>query len=219
MRKTNTFAGTAALLGDASRATMLLALLDGKAYTANELAKAANIAPPTASFHLDKLLKAGLLEPLRQGRYRYFRLTGTDIARTLESILALQYAPLPGKLASSCPVHLREARTCFDHVAGRLGVRIYRAITNNGWAIQADAQLIITSAAADFLAELDITSDAFPIASKPCLDWSEREMHFAGDFGKLLLQAIIRKRWVLHGKARALVVTEEGLRRLAAWKM
>jgi DNA-binding transcriptional ArsR family regulator len=219
MEKSTTFAGTAALLGDASRATMLLVLLDGRAYTASELARAANITPPTASFHLDKMLKAGLLEPLRRGRYRYFRLAGTDVARTLESILALQYAPLPGKVALSCPAHLREARSCFDHIAGRLGIRIYRAVTGNGWAIQADAQLSITAAAANFLSELDIFPEAFPIASRPCLDWSEREMHFSGEFGKLLLQAMIRKRWVLHGKARALTVTEEGLRRLAVWKM
>jgi DNA-binding transcriptional ArsR family regulator len=219
MEKSVTFAGTAALLGDPSRATMLLVMLDGRAYTANELARAANIAPPTASFHLDKMLKAGLLERLRQGRYRYFRLAGPDVARTLESILALQHAPLPGRIPSSCPAHLREARSCFDHVAGKLGVRIYRAVTSNGWTVQADAQLAITTAAADFLSEMDIGPEAFPIASRPCLDWSEREMHFSGEFGNLLLQAMIRKRWVLHGKARALAVTEEGLRRLAAWDM
>lgn len=132
MEQVATFAETAALLGDASRAAMLLAMLDGRAYTANELACAANVAAPTASFHLGKMVKAGFLEPLRQGRYHYFRLSGTDVARVLEAVLALQYAPLPRRILSSCPTHLREARACFDHIAGKLGVRIYRAFTSKG---------------------------------------------------------------------------------------
>ncbi|MEO6922949.1 MAG: helix-turn-helix domain-containing protein [Bryocella sp.] len=219
MEKAATFAETAALLGDASRAAMLLAMLDGRAYTANELACAANIAPPTASFHLDKMVKAGFLEPLRQGRYRYFRLTGTDVARTLEAVLALQYAPLPRRIVSNCPAHLREARTCFDHIAGKLGVRIYQAVTRKGWTVVGSAHLGISAAAENFLGDLDIAPKAYPLHSRPCLDWSEREFHFSGEFGSVLLQAMLSKRWVLQGSSRLLTVTEEGRRRLAIWKM
>jgi DNA-binding transcriptional ArsR family regulator len=219
MEQPPTFAGTTALLGDASRATMLLALLDGRAYTASELAKAAAIAPPTASFHLDKMLKAGFLELLRQGRHRYFRLAGVDVARALESILALQHAPRPRQIASSCPVHLRQARTCFDHIAGTLGVRIYQGITRRGWTEPASAHQVITEAARDFLDALDIGRDACPLTASPCLDWSEREFHFSGEFGGLLLEAMLRKRWILRGRGRALAVTEEGRRQLAEWTM
>lgn len=217
MEESAAFSATAALLGDASRAAMLLALLDGKAYTANELARAADITPQTASFHLDKMLKAGLLALLRQGRYRYFRLAGPDVARTLESILSLQHASLPRQIMSSCPARLREARTCFDHIAGALGVRIYRALTSRGWATHSGAQFAITPAATDFLGELGIPRDLLPVQSAPCLDWSEREFHFAGDFGRLLLQAMLSHRWVLGGKSRQLTLTEAGQRRLAAW--
>ena len=219
MEQSATFAETVSLLGDPSRAAMLLTLLDGRAYTANELARAASVTPQTASFHLDKMLKASFLEALRQGRHRYFRLAGSDVAHALESLLTLQHAPLPRRIATSCPAHMREARACFDHVAGRLGVRVYRGITARGWTLQAGAHLGITAAAAEFLEELAITPEAFPVSSKPCMDWSEREHHFAGDLGSLLMQAMIAKRWILRGKTRALTPTEEGLRRLAAWKM
>lgn len=219
MEESSTFSATAALLSDASRAAMLLAMLDGKAYTANELARAADITAQTASFHLDKMLKAGLLSLLRQGRYRYFRLAGPDVARTLESILALQHAPSPRKIVSSCPSRLREARTCFDHIAGALGVRIYRAITSRGWTTHTGAQFAVTPAAKDFLGELGISHHVLPVASTPCLDWSEREFHFAGEFGRLLLQAMLSKRWVLNGKSRQLTMTEAGHRRLAAWEI
>lgn len=219
MEESTTFSATAALLGDASRAAMLLAMLDGRAYTANELARAADVTPQTASFHLDKMSKAGLLAPLRQGRYRYFRLAGPDVARTLESMLALQHAPLPRRIASSCPSRLREARTCFDHIAGTLGVRIYRAITSRGWTTHTGAKFSITVAATDFLGELGISRDMLPVESTPCLDWSEREFHFAGEFGRLLLQAMLSKRWVLNGRSRQLTMTEAGQSRLAAWEI
>jgi DNA-binding transcriptional ArsR family regulator len=219
MEESTAFSATAALLSDASRAAMLLAMLDGRAYTANELARAADIAPPTASFHLDKMLKAGLLAVVRQGRYRYFRLAGPDVARTLESILALQQMALPRPIVSSCPSRLREARTCFDHVAGALGVRIYRAITSRGWTTHLGAQFAVTTAATDFLGELGIAGDMLPVESAPCLDWSEREFHFSGEFGRLLLQAMLGKRWVLGGKSRLLTLTEAGQRQLAAWKI
>lgn len=219
MEQSVIFAETAALLADRSRAAMLLTLLDGRAYTANELARAADVTAQTASFHLNKMLKAGLLEALRQGRHRYFRLEGPDVARTLETILALQHAPLPRKIATSCPVHLREARSCFDHIAGRLGVRLHRAIAAKGWAIHAENRLVIVASAADFLGELGIAPAAFPIGTRPCLDWSEREYHLAGDFGRLLMRSMISKRWLLRSKTRALTLTEEGRRRLANWDM
>jgi len=219
MEESTAFSATAALLSDASRAAMLLAMLDGKAYTANELARAAGVTPQTASFHLDKMLQARLLVPLRQGRYRYFRLAGPDVARTLESILTLQHVSSPRPIVSSCPSRLREARTCFDHIAGAVGVRIYRAITSRGWTTYAGAQFAVTAGAMDFLGELGIPREMLPVQSTPCLDWSEREFHFSGEFGRVLLQAMLSKRWVLAGRSRQLAMTEAGRAHLAAWNM
>jgi DNA-binding transcriptional ArsR family regulator len=211
------FAETAAMLADASRAAMLLTLLDGRAYTATELARAADITPQTASFHLDKMLKSSFLEAMRQGRHRYFRLAGTDVAQALESILTLQHAPLPHKISSSCPADMRDARSCYDHIAGRMGVRLFRSISAKGWTEQAAGHLAVNKAAMDFLDELDIKPREFPIDSRQCLDWSERDYHFAGEFGKAMLRGMLEKRWLLRTGSRALVPTERGLRRLAFW--
>ena len=207
---------TASLVADASRLAMLMTLLDGRAYTANELARSAHITPQTTSFHLDKLVGAGLLEPMREGRHRYFRLAGPQVAHTLEALLALHH-PSPYRPATSCPEHLREARSCYDHIAGRLGVRLYRGITARGWTGHADEGLIVNPSAAGALAELGFAEADFPVAARPCLDWSEREHHFAGEFGRRLMQAMLTRRWLLRGKSRRLTLTGEGGRQLAAW--
>lgn len=216
MEQSSTLTDAAALLAEPSRAAMLLALLDGRAYTANELARAANITPQTASFHLDKLFRASFVDAVAQGRYRYFRLASPEIGRTLEAVLTLHHAPLPRKIASSCPPDLRDARACFDHIAGQLGVRLYRGITVKGWLTHEESRLAVTGAASNLLHNLQIASELLPIAAKPCMDWSEREYHFAGDFGRLLMNGMLAQRWVLRGKSRALTLTEEGKRALAA---
>lgn len=219
MEQSVAFANTAALLADPSRAAMLLTMLDGKAYTAKELARAARVTPQTASFHLDKMLKARLLAALRQGRHRYFRLADSGVAGTLESVLVLQNTPMPKQISSGCPPQLHEARTCFDHIAGKLGVRLYRASAAKGWVTHSGSDMAITNAAGHLLDELEIRPKSRPIAARPCLDWSERDFHFSGDFGRFLLQGMIEQRWVLRGKARALTVTEKGAHRLKSWGM
>lgn len=219
MEQSVAFANTAALLADPSRAAMLLAMLDGKAYTAKELARAARVTPQTASFHLDKMLNARLLEVLRQGRHRYFRLADSEVASTLESVLVLQNTPSPEQISSGCPPQLHEARTCFDHIAGKLGVRLYRACAARGWVTYSGSEMAVTDAAGHLLDELGIRREYGPIGARPCLDWSERDFHFSGDFGRFLLHGMIEQRWVLRGKARALTLTEKGARRLKSWGM
>lgn len=207
---------TARLLADTSRATIMLRLLDGRAYTANELAWASNVSPQTASFHLGKLGKANLVQFTSQGRHRYFRLAGSDVGQVLETVLALHSFPAPKMISTTCPPELRTARYCYDHLAGRLGVSIYRAMLSNGWVAADGRHLVATAAASATLERLGIRDAPSELRAKPCLDWSEREFHLAGSLGKVLAAAMLAKRWLLRGEARALTITEEGRRRLSS---
>jgi len=143
----NTFADTASLLSDTSRAAMLLALLDGRAYTATELAHSANISAQAASFHLKRLVSANLLACVSRGRYRYFRLAGPDVARLLESLLALDQLAKPKTIGTSCPESLRDARACYNHIAGRAGVHLYQTLMQKGWLVFKGSQLVPTGGA------------------------------------------------------------------------
>src|SRR6185437_5018701 len=120
-----TLADTTSLLSDASRATMLLALLDGRAYTASELARSANISAQTASFHLKRLVSANLLSGLSRGRYRYFKLAGPHVAELLERLPAVDTVVNPANPRSTCTPSLQDARACYNHLAGRAGVQLY----------------------------------------------------------------------------------------------
>lgn len=217
MNQPTTIARTAALLADESRMTMLLTLLDGRAYTAKELAMAANVTPQTTSFHLDKLLSANFLQAVNQGRHRYFRLANQEVAQSLEAMLSLHHGAIPRQIDSSCPEHLRGARVCYDHLAGALGTGLHRAMTARGWVIVRDKLLVATPEAHDFLAELGIDPETGPLTAKPCLDWSERDFHLAGHLGRHLFEGMLDKRWILRGKPRQVLVTQEGKLRLSTW--
>jgi DNA-binding transcriptional ArsR family regulator len=123
---TSVLTESAALVADTSRATMLTTLLDGRAYTAKELACAALVSAATASFHLRKLRQSGLILGVSQGRHRFFRLASDEVARILEGLLSLQPPLRVNAVTNRCPPHLRQARCCYNHIAGRLGVGIYR---------------------------------------------------------------------------------------------
>ena len=213
----NTFANTASLLSDTSRATMLLALLDGRAYTATELAHSANISPQSTSFHLKRLVSAGLLECVSRGRYRYFRLAGPDVARLLEGLLAVDQIAQPKKIGTSCPDSLREARACYNHIAGRAGVHFYKALLHKEWLAFKGSQLILTAGAGELLQELRLADRGAVPSGKPCLDWSEREFHVAGELGASLFDAMLTSRWFLRRKDRSLLLTEQGRSRLAKY--
>jgi DNA-binding transcriptional ArsR family regulator len=206
-------AKSTALLADPSRATMLMTLLDGRAYTAKELAFAALVSAPTASFHLRKLRQSGLIIGLSQGRHRFFRLAGNEVAQSLEGLLALQPPPRAKAVPNRCPPHLREARCCYNHIAGRLGVSIYRVLIRNAWIAPGKHGWHSTASAGTLFEVLSIP----PLPARPCLDWSEREYHLAGELGSSLLQAMLLRRWLLRGDGRALTLTTNGKRQLALW--
>jgi DNA-binding transcriptional ArsR family regulator len=180
-----------ALIGDPGRANILAALIDGRALTATELAGIAGVAPQTASGHLAKLTQANLLALEKQGRRRYYRVASPLIGSMPESIMTVAAVQLPARRGQSRVDHAtRVARTCYDHVAGRLGVGIADALVARGHVVLADDGGEVTAAGTDFLAGFGATP-AKPSGSRrtfcrPCLDWSERRWHVAGAVGAAL---------------------------------
>ena len=185
MASNATFAEVAALAGDPARAGMLHALMDGRALTASELARVAGITPQTASSHLARLTVAGLLAVEKQGRHRYHRLASPAVAQMMESIMlvASRSDPASAKLTvGPRDAALRAARTCYDHLAGRLGVALADALVAGGQVELASDGGLMTETGMELLRRLGIDID--PVAARgnrrgrvlcrPCLDWSER---------------------------------------------
>jgi DNA-binding transcriptional ArsR family regulator len=211
-------AAIAALVGEAGRARMLTALMDGRAMTATELAQLAGISASTASGHLGKLTRAGLLAVLSQGRHRYFRLASPAVARLLESIMVVAGEPI----AEQSPAPrigrlLREARTCYDHLAGRLGVALTDALIHKGAIELGDEAGRVTEFGESFLQSFGISLEdrrqSRRLYCRPCLDWSERRFHLAGVLGSALLARTLELGWIVRAdEGRAVSVTPKGRR-------
>lgn len=213
------FARVAAVIGDPTRALMLSRLLDGRCYTATELAQHAGVAAPTASQHLRLLLDEGLASVRAQGRHRYYMLADANVAHALEALLRVADGALPETTRWKAPsMHgLRHARSCYGHLAGVLGVDLCRCFVENGW-VQGDAhEYVLTAAGAERMAELGITLDEAPRQLYGCVDWSERRDHFAGPLAVALLDNFIQRGWLRRSaNSRALEVTHGGRQALAA---
>ncbi|MFI9815413.1 ArsR/SmtB family transcription factor [Saccharothrix variisporea] len=212
-------ADLAALLADRTRARFLLTLLDGRAWTSSELATAAGVSASTASEHLTRLVDAGVLTERRQGRHRYVQLAGQREADLLEHLLAYVGPATTAKTlkATTASAALARGRTCYDHLAGRLGVAITDAMTTRNLL---DDDLTLTPEGLAWLTDtLDFTppTSRRPIA-KPCLDWTERRSHLAGAAGAHICASLHAHGWVKKiGTGRAVKVTpagEEALRDL-----
>jgi len=217
------FAEIAALAGDPGRAGMLHALMDGRALTASELARVAGIAPQTASGHLGRMTAVGLISVERQGRHRYHRLATPAVAHMLESIMqvASDLEP-PGRRLTVGPrdAALRHARTCYDHLAGRLGVAIADALVAHGHAEFADGGGIITDSGVKFLADIGVGVRALEcsrfskrkrVLCRPCLDWSERRPHLAGAIGAAICSHSLARGWISRiPGTRAVTITPPG---------
>jgi DNA-binding transcriptional ArsR family regulator len=211
-----TFTAIAALIGDHARAQMLTTLMDGEALTATELAQVAGVTCPTASAHLAKLVDAQLLDVEQQGRHRYFRLAGPEIAGLLESLMnvavctgARRVRPGPREPA------LRKARVCYDHLAGELGVRIYDSLVARRLLRKTGAVIALDDSGRRFFDDLGIDADTLAHARRPlcraCLDWSMRRHHLAGALGAALLQHCLDLRWARRARdSRAVHFTPAG---------
>jgi DNA-binding transcriptional ArsR family regulator len=212
MSEPNRIATVAALLGDPARANILSALLDGRALTAKELAYAARVSAQTTSGHLAKLTEAGLLAGERQGRHRYFRLASPLIGQMMEAVMAVAGAEDARRSTWRGGEALRTARTCYDHLAGRLGVALADSLTGHGHIALASDGGEVTPSGHAFLRDFG----AEPAAGKrvfcrPCLDWSERRPHIAGRLGAALACRCFELGWISRMRdTRALTITAAG---------
>jgi DNA-binding transcriptional ArsR family regulator len=206
----------AALLADSTRASFCVSLLDGRAWTAGELARSAGVAPSTATEHINQLIAGGVLTERRAGRHRYVQLADVRTAELIETIAAhAPAAPKPTSLRSATIASaLANGRTCYDHLAGRLGVQVTHAMVDRG-LLSTENGFTVTPAGTTWLADLGIDLDALRRARRPfvreCLDWTERLSHLAGGVGAAVCGAFFSAGWIARtGSSRAVRLTPAG---------
>lgn len=219
-------ASIADLLSEPARAAILLNLMNGRALAAGELAFAANVAPQTASGHLAKLLEGQFVRVEKQGRHRYYRLGGTEVADAIEALLVLAPIVCPkAKRQTTVPVTgtFAHARTCYAHLAGWLGVRIADSLHERGLIFPGDEKTFrISKAGKGWLGDQGIKLPRTRIPetklARQCLDWTERRPHLAGPLGVAIYRHLLHMKWVVPMKnTRAVRVTDEGKREL--WRL
>lgn len=217
------FAGTAFLLADPARAMMLMALLDGRALPAGELAYAARVTAQTASSHLSKLLAGGLLALEIEGRHRYYRLAGSHVAQALEHLAAIRPEPrIRRRPLSPLARRLRFCRSCYDHLAGSVGVALTRALEEREYLRPgADKALEVTPAGSEWLGRLGVDlrgiKPSHGVLARQCLDWTERQHHVAGPLGVELLSVLCASGWMRRRReTRAVEVLPKGRHELRA---
>lgn len=226
MSSISSLAGTAALIGEPARTAMLVALMDGRALTAGELAEAAGVSAPTASGHLARLLEAGMLALEPQGRHRYYRLASPAVASMLEGMMAVG-AVLEGAATTSRKRivtgprdrALRHARLCYDHLAGEVAVAMADRMiargdldfSQDGAALTEQGLVFLASLGIDLAPDNSRLRSGRPVFCRPCLDWSERRPHIAGKVGATLYEAFAGWGWMRRNAAsRAVSITPAG---------
>jgi DNA-binding transcriptional ArsR family regulator len=201
-------AALAVLVTEPARAAMLVHLLDGRSWTASELARVAGVGASTASAHLRRLVQGRLLQVSPAGRHRYFRIANAEIAQLLEQMARLapaRHMEAPG--AQRASRSLRRCRLCYDHLAGRLGVAIADSMVEKAWVVEAEPWYRLTDSGRRALAELGVAN----LDGRTCMDWSERKLHIAGPLGKQLAQILLAKGWLRRElKSRAVSITPNG---------
>ncbi len=214
-------AGVAAAIAEPARVRMLCCLMDGHARTSTELAVVAEISPSTASVHLARLKEQQLVHVLAQGKHRYYTLGGLEVAAALEALM--QVAGLSrSQFVPNTPERLRRARTCYDHLAGVVGVAIHDHMTQQGWLLpmgEGDTGYQLSAGGVSALEQLGLEVEPVRKLRRrfacACLDWSERRPHLGGALGAELLALLIRKGWVERDlDSRALGITRDGQRKL-----
>jgi DNA-binding transcriptional ArsR family regulator len=218
----------ASAIGEPARARMLSSLLDGHARTSTELAVVAEVSPSTASVHLGRLKAENLIKVLVQGKHRYYSLQGVEVASALEALSVLAGNPR-ARFVPNTPNHLRAARTCYDHIAGTLGVALHDRIKALGWlsthprgADDAyDLSYDVSEKGVQKFEALGIDVGALRALRRrfafACLDWSERRSHLGGAIGAAVLNVALKRKWLTqHLDSRALAITAHGRRELQA---
>ena len=210
------FIKTATLIGDPTRASILWTLLDGRAFTATELAVAANTSPQNISMHLGKLLDANLLCVEKQGRHKYYRFSNKEVAYALEGMANLvpKTKVSSGNETENYPP-IKFCRTCYDHLAGKIGVALADSLLEQKIIVRTNHVFEISSEGekwfSDFGINLEEAQKQKRIFLKPCLDWSERRNHIAGSVGALLLNKMLEQDWIRRtANSRAIIITGKG---------
>jgi DNA-binding transcriptional ArsR family regulator len=214
MKDGPSIAAIAALIGDPARANMLTALMDGRALTVSELAQAAGVTLPTASGHLAKLDAAGLLVARRQGRNRYFHLSGPDVGEAIESLMSLAARTGATRVRTGPnDAALREARVCYDHLAGERAVALMGALVARDLIRDGESPMLTATGSAFFM-RLGIDVARLDGKRRPlcraCLDWSERRSHLGGALGAALLDHVIAAGWARRGDGRVVRFSPAG---------
>lgn len=207
-------AEVAGAIADPARSRMLCSLLDGRARTATELAAVADVTASMASNHFSRLREHGLVEQLVQGRHRYYRLANSRVARALESLLSITGQPAT-PFKPSTPEALRHARTCYDHCAGEVAVRLHDVLLKANWIEAHGKDYTLTEKGVERLLKLGVDVDAMRGQRRrlayPCMDWSERSPHIGGALGAAILELMLKRGWVTRQlDSRALNVTSKG---------
>lgn len=218
MKEGPDIARVAALVADPARSTMLLALMDGRALTATELAALSGITKQTASSHLARLVDGEVLSVEAQGRHRYFRLAGGHVAELIEALQVFSSDKVPPLRTGPREPALRKARICYDHLAGEMAVALYDRAVADGWLT---GDLDVTGAGWSGLAALGVAPGDLPPGNRPvcraCLDWSQRRHHLAGKLGKAILDSLLQQGWTRRlPESRVIRFTPEGERRFMA---
>ena len=219
------FSEVAALLGSPDRTAMLQALMDGRAASSSELARIAGVAVQTASGHLSRLTESGLVIGEKQGRRHYHRLASATVARMIESIMLVASELEPQRTPRAIgprEAALRFARTCYDHLAGRLGVAVADSMVEKGYVELSEDSGIVTTTGVAFFNRLGLDlgllysrhkNGPAHLLCRPCLDWNEGRPHLAGAFGAALCAHCFEQRWIKRmAGTSALLVTPEGSR-------
>ena len=219
MESEEEFLSISSLICEPARVKMLWNLLDGRAYTASELSVAADISATSASNHLNKLLEADIIKVEAQGRHRYYAFSRPDVAYVVESLASLANHNHSNKEKQTSTKGIRFCRTCYDHLAGMIGVRVTEAMEQKNLIMKTGTIYTVSTKGWKWLAQFDISKDDFTTNRRPltrqCLDWSERRPHLAGLLGAILLQRMLERKWFRKIQfSRELIVTAKGAKEL-----
>ena len=222
-RRDRDLAAVAVLIGDPARAAMLNALATGMALPAGELARRAGVRPATATAHLRRLVEGGLVKVRAQGRHRYHELADPQVAAALEALAQIAPpSPVRSLREHTAALKLAEARTCYDHLAGRRGVELRDRLLTTGAVRQVDDRdHVITSSGRALLLALDIDAVSLEasrrLLARSCIDWTERRPHLAGALPAALTARFLELGWLSRSQGRGLRITEDYDQRLATW--
>ncbi|WP_299603917.1 winged helix-turn-helix domain-containing protein [uncultured Tateyamaria sp.] len=212
----------AALIGDPARANILTALMDGRALTASELAEEAGVGLSTASGHLSKLTDADLVSPRKSGRHKYFHLADAEVAGVLEALMGLAARRGATRVRTGPKdAQMQVARVCYNHLAGRMGVQMYRSLIARDLLAEDGEDVILTGTGRDFASGFGIDLVALEkgrtLLCRTCLDWSERRNHLAGSLGRAMLTRMEGQGWMRRDAgSRAVLMTPKGQQAFAA---